>query len=79
MLPFFLLLIFASTVTLTASESDPVPAYELLYFNFRARAEVIRYTFKLADVAFTDKRVPRDQWPAIKPGKSACMPPHYAR
>jgi len=45
------------------------PQYKLTYFDVRALAEPIRLLFAFQGVEFTDERIPRDQWPAIKPTK----------
>jgi len=41
-------------------------AYKLTYFNRRGRAEICRLVFAAANVEFTDNRIERDQWPALK-------------
>ncbi|GMT12103.1 hypothetical protein PFISCL1PPCAC_3408 [Pristionchus fissidentatus] len=43
-----------------------MPTYKLTYFNVRGRAEVARDLFHLAGVSFEDRRVPREEWAAIK-------------
>lgn len=43
--------------------------YTLLYFDGRGRAEVIRYTFKVAGKEFEDKRFSFEEWPEQKPSK----------
>ncbi len=43
-----------------------VSDYALLYFDIRGRAEPIRLMFAAAGVAFDDRKVPRDQWMALK-------------
>ena len=48
-----------------------LPKYELVYFDFRARAELCRLLFALADKEYTDTRVTSiEQWLALKAGKS---------
>jgi len=44
-----------------------MPTYKLIYFNVRARAEIIRLIFAAAGVEYEDVRIERDQWPAMKP------------
>ncbi len=43
--------------------------YKLTYFNGRARAEIIRLIFAVADEKYEDVRVERDKWPALKPSE----------
>ena len=40
---------------------------KLLYFDMAGRAEMIRLAFHVGGVDFEDERVPRDQWPVVKP------------
>jgi glutathione S-transferase len=40
--------------------------YEVIYFNGRGRAEIIRLTLAAGGVEFVDTRIERDQWPALK-------------
>jgi len=44
-------------------------SYKLTYFNGKGRAELVRYIFAQAGVAFEDVRVERSQWPELKPSK----------
>ena len=55
---------------LTGFGFDMAP-YKLFYLNFRGRAEVIRYMFKLKDVEFEDIRMEPDSetWQELKPSK----------
>jgi hypothetical protein len=46
-----------------------MPTYKFIYFNGRARGEVIRVLFAVAGVKYEDKRVEQADWPALKPGK----------
>ena len=41
--------------------------YKLVYFNAGGRAEVIRFIFAQAGVAYEDKRVERGEWEKLKP------------
>ena len=44
-------------------------SYELIYFNFRGRAELARLIFALADVEYTDTRVTSpERWLGFKQG-----------
>ncbi len=43
--------------------------YKLIYFNAKGRAEIARQLFAQAGVAYEDKRLEGDQWPALKPSK----------
>ena len=43
------------------------PQYKLIYFNLKARAEVIRLLFSVFDQKFEDIRHPLEEWPSIKP------------
>jgi len=45
------------------------PQYKLSYFDVRALAEPIRLLFAFQGVEYTDDRVQRDNWPAIKDTK----------
>jgi len=38
-----------------------------MYFPMRGRGEPIRYILAQAEVEYEDKRVPREEWPTIKP------------
>ncbi|XP_048742387.2 glutathione S-transferase 1-like [Ostrea edulis] len=40
--------------------------YKLTYFDIRGRAEISRLVFAAADVPYTDERVNRENWPALK-------------
>ncbi|VDL84075.1 unnamed protein product [Nippostrongylus brasiliensis] len=42
--------------------------YKLIYFDIRGAAELIRQVFALAEQKYEDVRVPRDEWPKLKPG-----------
>ncbi|XP_045562530.1 hematopoietic prostaglandin D synthase isoform X4 [Salmo salar] len=41
-------------------------SYKLTYFNMRGRAELPRYIFAYAGIAFEDRRVEWNDWPSIK-------------
>ena len=40
--------------------------YKLSYFNFRGRAELIRFVFAAADQKYEDFRFEREEWPKYK-------------
>jgi len=40
---------------------------KLLYFDMAGRAEMIRLALHVGGIDFEDERVPRDQWPVVKP------------
>lgn len=42
------------------------PEYKLTYFNFKGRAEIIRYIFAIADVDYIDERFEKEDWPKYK-------------
>ncbi|XP_064795165.1 hematopoietic prostaglandin D synthase-like isoform X2 [Oncorhynchus masou masou] len=44
-------------------------SYKLTYFNMRGRAELPRYIFAYAGIAFEDRRVEWRDWPSIKKRK----------
>jgi len=44
-----------------------VHQYKLIYFNGRGRAEPSRLIFAYAGASYTDQRLERAEWPALKP------------
>jgi len=44
-----------------------MPTYKVIYFDVRARAEILRLIFAAAGVEYEDVRIARDQWAAMKP------------
>jgi len=44
-----------------------MPGYTLTYFDGRGRGEIIRLLLAYQGVEFTDKRIKREDWPALKP------------
>jgi glutathione S-transferase len=42
--------------------------YKLVYFNFRGRAELIRYIFAQAGVEYEDQRITYEEWDSLKNG-----------
>ena len=42
---------------------------KLTYFEFRARAEIIRILLNYGGLPFEDKKIKRDDWPEFKPSK----------
>jgi len=49
-------------------------SYKLTYFNGKGRAELSRYIFAQAGVAYEDMRVEHSQWSQLKPSerRSVC-------
>nr|XP_053631360.1 hematopoietic prostaglandin D synthase-like [Cherax quadricarinatus] len=43
-----------------------MPEYKLIYFDAMGRAELTRWIFKLADIPYTDERIPAEEWPERK-------------
>ncbi|XP_066151423.1 glutathione S-transferase-like [Euwallacea fornicatus] len=43
------------------------PRYKLTYFDLTGLGESIRLLFHYGGINFEDNRVPKDQWPALKP------------
>lgn len=60
-----------------------MPEYKLIYFNARGRAELIRWIFAYGDIAFTDERFERNDWPAKKQSeftlKLTCFTPFHTQ
>ena len=47
-----------------------MPKYTLTYFNFRARAELARLIFAVAEVEYEDERITEiDKWIKLKPSE----------
>ena len=44
-----------------------MPSYKLTYFDATGRAELTRLLFKLGGQEFEDVRVPKAEWPKLKP------------
>ncbi|XP_046990701.1 glutathione S-transferase-like [Schistocerca americana] len=42
------------------------PAYKLIYFNARGKAEHIRFIFAYAGVDYVDERIPKEKWSHYK-------------
>ena len=51
--------------------SPRMSTYKLTYFNFRGRAEIIRYILAQAEVEYEDLRISFEEWPALKPSKTS--------
>ena len=47
-----------------------MPKYKLTYFDVRARAEVSRYLFAIADEEYEDIRFEYSEWPEKKARES---------
>ena len=45
------------------------PKVKLMYFDIRARAEIIRIMLNYGGIEFEDKRVQNADWPKVKPSK----------
>lgn len=45
------------------------PQYKLTYFDVRALAEPIRLLFAFQGIEYTDERIQRENWPALKSSK----------
>ncbi|XP_071528350.1 hematopoietic prostaglandin D synthase-like [Panulirus ornatus] len=43
-----------------------MPEYTLIYFNFKGRAEIIRWIFEYGDIPYTDERIAWEDWPEKK-------------
>ncbi|XP_066941846.1 hematopoietic prostaglandin D synthase-like [Macrobrachium rosenbergii] len=54
-----------------------MPEYKLIYFNAKGRAELIRWIFAYGGIPYTDERIEKDDWPAMKStipfGKLPCL------
>lgn len=46
------------------------PKIKLTYFDVRARAEYARMVLAQAGVEYEDKRVNKEEWAGLKPGKT---------
>ncbi|KAJ8044171.1 Hematopoietic prostaglandin D synthase [Holothuria leucospilota] len=44
-----------------------MPSYKLIYFDIKARAEVVRYMMELKGIKYEDHRIQKDTWPELKP------------
>lgn len=57
------------TTLVDTKTSHKMPAYKLMYFDTKGRAEVIRLAFAAAGQSFEDKRFPlsMEEWQAVKP------------
>ncbi|XP_066941847.1 hematopoietic prostaglandin D synthase-like [Macrobrachium rosenbergii] len=54
-----------------------MPEYKLIYFNSRGRAELTRWIFAYGGIPYTDERLEKEDWPAVKNtipnGKLPCL------
>jgi hypothetical protein len=48
------------------------PKYKLLYFNVRAKAEIIRWIFAVAGQEYEDCRLDDSAWAELKPSEYFC-------
>jgi glutathione S-transferase len=46
-----------------------MPAYKLIYFDGKGRAEAIRLALTVAGQEFEDVRYSREEWEKVKPSK----------
>ena len=49
------------------------PKVQLMYFDIRARAEIVRIMLNYGGIEFEDKRVQNADWPKVKPSM-LCQP-----
>lgn len=47
--------------------ANKMPAYKLMYFEAKGRAEVFRLAFTIAEQMFEDKRFSIEEWYTVKP------------
>lgn len=47
--------------------ANKMPAYKLMYFEAKGRAEVVRLAFTIAEQMFEDKRFSIEEWYTVKP------------
>ena len=46
------------------------PKVQLMYFDIRARAEIVRIMLNYGGIEFEDKRIQNADWPKVKPSMS---------
>lgn len=51
---------------LSTQYTEIMPSYKLSYFDGRGRGEIIRLLFAYGGIEYTDERIKRENWPAIK-------------
>ena len=47
--------------------SKMAPKVQLMYFDIRARAEIVRIMLNYGGIEFEDKRIQNADWPMVKP------------
>lgn len=60
--------ILTKSTEVASKKANKMPAYKLMYFEAKGRAEVIRLSFAAAGQSFEDKRYSIDEWYKVKPG-----------
>lgn len=65
----FFSVLFHASVSLDQKKKINMSIYKVHYFNFRGRAEAIRWILKYSNVEFEDCRYELDEWPKVKNSK----------
>ena len=53
--------------TIFAMSSDK-PRFRLIYYQFRGRAELVRFTLEHLNIPYIDQRISFEKWAERKPG-----------